>query len=365
MVHGKRRWCLDLRVLRRGRPTFKSKALAEAELEVIQGQRKAAGDVWLSLSAAERNELIAVHHEVSQAGLSLRQVWETARNGDQSRLSPSVTLEKAVDEVLTAKRAAKRRQRHLDNLEWYLKLFIKGREAADVRTIGESELNQWFAGRNEAPRSQRGHVGLLSALFTHCWRKRYIHDNPVKRLDPVSIDRHPPAVLTLQQCRRAVLWALRRQRNFLGWLVLCLFVGLRPEAEAEHLEWPDIDLKRKRIVLKRTKTRTPRIIELSFCPPALPWLKIAKKIGPLTLTSISRRRYRRKLSKYLGLKRWPQDILRHTTASNLLAFHEDAGKVGHFLGHSASTLIRDYKALVFKEDAKKFMELLPKRRHRP
>jgi len=85
--------------------------------------------------------------------------------------------------------------------------------------------------------------------------------------------------------------------------------------------------------------------------------------SPLKLSHVTRRRYLRALREFLGFKRWPQDILRHTAASNLLAFHQDAGKVASFLGHSAGTLLRNYKALIFKEDAEKWMNLSPRKRH--
>jgi hypothetical protein len=83
------------------------------------------------------------------------------------------------------------------------------------------------------------------------------------------------------------------------------------------------------------------------------------------LKHITRRRYLRALRDYLRFKRWPQDVLRHTAASNLLAFHQDAGKVAAFLGHSAGILLRHYKALVFREDADAWMRIMPKKRQHP
>lgn len=138
---------------------------------------------------------------------------------------------------------------------------------------------------------------------------------------------------------------------------------MRPDSEADHISWRDIDLKRGRIVVSRTKTRHPRIIELAFCPPALPWLQLAKKLkSPLPIPHGTRRRYLRALRASLRLREWPQDVLRHTAASMLLAYHQDAGKCAAFLGNSAGILLRSYKALVFREDAARWMKLIPKTR---
>jgi hypothetical protein len=140
---------------------------------------------------------------------------------------------------------------------------------------------------------------------------------------------------------------------------------LRPEAEADLLCWSAIDLKNKRIIVEISKVRgyRPRIMDLNLCPEAVEWLRVAKEIGaPLQIRYKTRRFYLVKLRKYLGFKSWLQDILRHTAASNLLAFHQDAAKVSRYLGNSAGTLLKDYAAL-YREDAKKFMRLLPKARH--
>jgi hypothetical protein len=63
-------------------------------------------------------------------------------------------------------------------------------------------IEEWFTARNEAPRSRKQHTGLLSALFDHCWRRRYIAENPVDRLEKVHIDREVPNILTLGNAGR-------------------------------------------------------------------------------------------------------------------------------------------------------------------
>ena len=364
LVRGEPRWKIEIGGAdgKRKRQFLKSPEAAEKALKAAKKDRADVGRAWEVLTAKEKAVVMQILKEIQAAGFTLEQVWNTAKALPQAPVS-GCTLQTAVAEVLQAKKDANCRQRHLDNLEWYLGIFIKGRAQMDVSQITDKELREWFAARNEAPRSKRGHIGLLSTLFTHCWKRKYIAENPVRRLDTVKIERGIPKTLTNQQSRKSLIWAVRKKPQFLGWLVLALFVGLRPEAEADNCDWPNIDLDRGRIIIDKSKT-DPRIIDLSLCPTAWEWLKLAKALGsPLSLTFVTRRRYIRALRDYLGFDRWPQDILRHTAASNLLAIHQDAGKVALFLGNSAGVLLRDYVNLTFKEDAQNFMSILPKPRH--
>lgn len=361
-VRGKLYWRLTTYSAgKRKRQFFRHKADADKALADALKQHAAVGKAFDVMSASEKAQVMGTIQDIRDAGYSLATVWETFRTIPNAPKA-SCSLRKAVDEVLAAKLEANCRPRHIGNLKWYLGKFIQGRESQSVSSIGEKELHDWFTARRETPRSKRGHVSLLSILFDHCWRRRYISENPVKRLDAVHIDRHSPCILTLRQSMKAIVWTKRRRPKLLAWLALALFCGLRPDSEADFICWQDIDLKRKRIVIGRSKVRqvAHRIIDLSFCPPALEWLTLAKQIGsPLPIHFESRRRAIRALRAYLSFKRWPQDVLRHTAASNLLAFHQDAGKVAAFLGNSAGVLLRDYKALIFKEDAEKFMKILP------
>jgi hypothetical protein len=364
---GKLKWRLEYTSAgKRRRHLYASKDKADKALADAKRQQAAIGKAYDILSPREKAQIAAILHEIKEAGYTLSGVWETVK------LIPNApkagcTLGNALKEVLAAKKEANSRPRHLGNIQWYLGHFVKGRESLDVRSIGLRELDAWFAARKESPRAKKGHISLLSLFFSHCWRKGYISENPVKRLDPVHLDRGTPAILTLRQSIKAMLWARRNKPQALAWLALTLFCGLRPDAEADFIDWNMIDLKHGRITISKSKIRhvPHRIIDLTFCPPALEWLKVAKAIkSPLPVSHGTRRRWIRELKTFLKLKRWPQDVLRHTAASNLLAYHQDAGKVSAFMGNSPGVLLRDYKALIVKEEAAKFFGILPKERHK-
>jgi len=94
-------------------------------------------------------------------------------------------------------------------------------------------------------------------------------------------------------------------------------------------------------------------------PAAAAWLAAARDKADLPLPRISVRRYLRRLARHLGLSRWPQNVLRHTAASYLLALHRDAPRVALHLGNSPAIILRHYHGLVTREDAKRFWEISP------
>ena len=95
-------------------------------------------------------------------------------------------------------------------------------------------------------------------------------------------------------------------------------------------------------------------------PVVFAWLKLAKRLNsPLPVVRSTRIFYLKPLKKLLGLKQWPRDFTRHTCASMWMAAANDAALVSTMLGNSQSVLLKHYRALVTRAEAKKFFALKP------
>lgn len=79
----------------------------------------------------------------------------------------------------------------------------------------------------------------------------------------------------------------------------------------------------------------------------------------LPFSRTTRRRFIRAARSHLGFAAWPQDVLRHSAASYMLAFHRDAGRVAYWLGNSPTILMRHYCELVPAEEAERFWKIRP------
>lgn len=359
-VREETKWCLDLRVEGMGRRFFPTRRAAESEGEQVIAEIRDNGSIFARLSPAEKAEWVRIWAEMEDKGVTIREVWEHYQH---CKISPvKKTLEEVFGELMIAKRAAGRRESTCSALEYYLGRFIKGREKKQITSIHSTDIERWFHESNEAPVTIQSNLGRLSSLFQFAYRRGYVTENPCWRVERPSFDQKAPTILTVPQCAALLKFAREEKPQMLAWLSLCLFAGLRPQAEADKLPWSAVDLINNRLTIDAagTKTRSHRIVDLNLSPPAALWLRLARKIkSRVKVPYATRRTWMREMSKAAKIKRWPQDVLRHTCASMLYAIHQDAGKVAAFLGNSPAVLMKNYRALVPREDAEKFFALMP------
>jgi len=294
-----------------------------------------------------------------QAGTCL--ILHATRNLSQmalplSRAGFSVSFAQAARELIAAKTAANRRPRYVTSLRYYLAQFSKGRENLPLENFTPAEIEAWL-NRYPGAYARQTWLNRLSTLFSFAVRRGYLLANPCVRIERVSVDRPPPLILTPGQAQTAlrVIPALARPYFILG-----LFAGIRPE-EIERMDWSQIDLVTKTVRVDG-KTRQRRIVPLE--PRAVELLNgCVLKRGPVAPAHITLCRVKRKVRNALGLKKWPQDLLRHTAASYLLALHGDAGRVATRLGNSPAVLLTHYHEPVTAADCAEFWAVCPTMSH--
>ena len=361
-------WVLDYyEGPKRIRKFFYSKGDAEAAMDDVKSQHKHAGQTWIDLTPEERNDLMLVVSEARQRKVTVRQVWEAYRNGKlDATPMQRCTLANAIAETIEWRRGENLRDRYLKELEAYLKRFASGRSEVFIDSIGVADIQQWFAGRNEALSTQRANMGRLGSMFDVAWKKGYIKENPCLKLPTIKIRKEAPVIFTPAQTRILLHTAVsgaKQRAGTLPYLVIGTFVGVRPE-EMEALKWRDLDLKHAtlRIDVAASKVSKRRIVTLH--PTALEWLKRCKqgKADEFILPSAETlKRIRKEFRAALKVE-WSsklQDVMRHTAGSYLLALHGNANEVANMLGNSARTLEKDYKQLVNKTDCTAFWALTP------
>jgi integrase len=357
-IRGQTKWAVHrLESGRRKRTFFDSKRAADAEASLLRSQQAAAGDVWLTLPASERQRLIQVYHEAKQAGVNLADLladWK--RSPRPTGTSPAI--ETVMAELLAAKSATGRSPRYLDSLSIPLKQFTKGRERLPVANIGLRDIESFLDSKNI--RSRQTLRARLSTLFRFAVRRGYRADNPCDRLESVRTVQTPPAVLTVEQTGKCLAWLDAKGSRAFGWFVLTTFAGLRPE-EAEKTSWNEINFQEGwiRVEAQTTKVRQRRVVYPH--PTALVWLRRARdRKAELPIAPQPRRRAIRLLRSLLGFTSWPKDVTRHSAASYWLAETGNAAQIASALGHSESVLRKNYMALVTKTEAQKFWQLTPR-----
>ena len=260
-----------------------------------------------------------------------------------------ITLRAAIDEVLAAKVAAGLHPHSIEVLRYVLKRFSIGRESAPLASITAREIEIFLAGLNIKPVTKQSFVGRLSSLFSYHVRKDNLLLNPCRKLERIKVVTTAPVVLTPEQADTLLL---NTPAKFRPYVVLGMFAGIRPD-ELHRLTWRDVCLETKTVTVNLAKTRRRRIVPLE--PRAVFLLKRhARKKGNIAPNKPAVRRFKRAVRECIGCETWPQDLLRHTAASYLLALLGDVGKVAARLGNSSSVMLTHYHQPVTAADCEEF-----------
>jgi len=214
---------------------------------------------------------------------------------------------------------------------------------------------------------------LCKGLYIWAVQSEHCITNPFDFIKPRGRLKLDVDVLTCEQVE-ALLVAARdlEQGDLLAYMSLCIFAGLRPNSEAVHLTWDQINLADAEVRVIQSKTKTPRTVELSS--NLVQWLMTCDKTKPIYPKNFKRKfgRIKRAAGFRSGLKlsekekelevghiKWTQDITRKTAISYKVREIDDEGKAATWAGNSVGVIRRHYKGLVSSSDAQKFWGIQP------
>jgi integrase len=269
------------------------------------------------------------------------------------------TAKQLVEEFIEAKRVAGRREEYLRIQASVLGLFEKAFPDAPAHEISSSQIEAWLGTRGESLRTRRNYQNDVRNLFNFAVRRGYVASNPVDRLEKIILDERPVEILSVAQAARLLEAAEAAGGTMTPFIAVGLFAGLRTR-EIAVLDWRDVDLAEKTIMVHaaKTKTRARRIVEISDNLKAwlIPYsLKTAGPVAP--------DHYRQKFEdtrRDAGIDPWPRNAMRHSAASYHLAAHRNESLTQAMLGHeSGKMLIHHYRELVKPKAAARYWQIMP------
>jgi integrase len=360
---GQHRWVVDWRADgKRNRRFFLSKKTADYFVADKTKEQKQLGDELASLNVIERAELIWLRAQMQRSRITARQLWKTYEQSLQPDARPvqTVTLSAAIEALIEAKRQTNRRPTYIAGLQAYLRLFSAGREEQSIQSLTPESIEGWFEARGEKGEVMNGNLGRLGSLFQFAWRKRWIAENPCRRVERATVERKPAELLSLRSVARLLTAARVRFPRALPELVLMIFAGVRP-FETRRLTWDAVDLDRACVTIDSaaSKVRERRIVALS--PNAVEWLRWSKANGGKLPAAMGPGRLQR-VKDAAGIKKWPQDVCRHTAVSYWLERDKNASAVAMSMGNSVQVIFTHYHNLVTERQCRLFWKIRPPRR---
>ena len=282
------------------------------------------------------------------------------------------SVPEVVTEFLKVKGNRGASERYIDDLTGRLKRFETdcNKDCCNVTT---ADLQDWLDGLELAPQSYRNYRTVLHTLFTFAVAKGYAVDNPVEGVEKLKVRNGEVAIFKPGEIARLLDAARVNYPDFLPCLAIGAFAGLR-SAEIERLDWQEVDLKARHIVVSagKAKTASRRIVPISDNLAA--WLATYSAREGKVWTESSVLFYKRqesvaaatavKAEESKGIKaekpvQWKGNGLRHSYASYRFAQTSDAGRVAGELGNSAAVVHRHYRELVKPADAERWFNLKP------
>jgi len=360
---------------KRERRVFVDEAEALRFFEEKKGLRRRHGDAALALTQDVALRYAAIESRLARTGATIEQAADFYL-AHHKPVKELLTLGVLLDRCVLDKELQGLSGKYLATFTCSCRSFVAPRSQWAVGDVTRDEVKAWVLGNGWAPKTQRGYLGDLRALFAWAVSEGYLAQSPLDPPPGSSGRRRPvialakmvqkePQIFSPEQVARLFATAcgkhelgvdpetgarvpMRVYRRLLGYLALATFAGIRPH-ELGRLDASAIDFEGGQVALdgRVTKTSDRRVVELST--NCIAWLRVwrAEFPGHVRCAPPSWDRLMKGLRKAAGLTPWPHDVLRHCFASYYHAVNGDKAKLQAMMGHSADqdTLERHYRAV--------------------
>jgi integrase len=194
--------------------------------------------------------------------------------------------------------------------------------------------------RNSGPASRNRARATLSSFFRWCVTEGLIDVNPVSGTANADEGKSRERVLTQDELRK--LWRSLGDDRFSNIVRLLLLTGARRN-EIGHLQWSEIDLSRKLIMLPAERTKNGRAFELPLSAQALAIIARTPRRNSSDFLFSDVQGFKdwggakAKLDQRAGIAAWTLHDIRRTCATNLgelgVLPHITEAVLNHYSGH--------------------------------
>lgn len=358
--HGKPAYLVDARISGRGeRRFFEKKTDADVWAQAQRIKRQNQGE-----TAFDDRELARFGWTVSDA---IRFSLEHLR-----RQSASVSLEKSVEALVSARRSEQCAERYCHDLELRLAKLVAAFPTQSIAEIRTGDLEDFLSRLKVAPQTRNTFRRDIRTLWSFAETRGWALADTAKKTKRAREVPQPPGILTPAQGQALI--EASEDPALLAFHAIGMFAGLRV-AEIVALEWSAVDLEGGfiNVAAAVSKTRSRRLV------PILPNLrailepikaaqgKVAPQLRLRQLHEAARReagfepptKEEKKQKVLPNLLPWPDNAMRHSFVSYRLAATGNAAQTALESGHDQAVLFRHYRELVRPTEAAKWWGILP------
>ena len=362
------------------------------EARLVRDSEKRGDNVvtLANLSPAERAALAQAIETIRAAGGRVEAVADAATFYKATHLQGA---KKTVAEIVAehlAEIQARRRPATLIDRRRNLAPLVDEYGESNAATITRATARDWIFAAN-TPSMQAARKRALHALFSFAEEKGYMEGNPVAKIKVESPVRDEVSILSPKDAEEVLRRAEKHAPAIVPYVAIGLFAGLRPMNELRGLDWKDIDLTGKRIMVSRASSKTNRARPVPISPNLAAWLDAVPKSRrkgrvfysrrlldritgrepqkdkrikrPGKITKAAEKAGKKKARKKLKALPWGQDIMRHTRTSYRMAETKNAPLVAEEGGHTQQIMKLHYTNQRITDAAvKEFWNIMPTRK---
>lgn len=327
-------------------------------------------DIPASLAGRRKRKFFLTRHKAQEFASDF---LDAVVKGGVSSASDGCNVRDAWERYVGSKFAAVSSGRHSETLKYHGTAICEKLGSVRLDSLTVRDIERFLDSSSWAPRTRWNFLGALRTFLRWCQRRDLVAKNPAERLaEEIRKPDAPREILSVREMG-LLLGLTKRDPVLRAFVVLGGFAGIR-SVEIMRMDWSDVSLADREIhvrpgVIKKTRGMRERYVSINAsCARWLP-SPVGGRIVPHTLRSFQRRtgklivrmqKTMRRL-KVPGADRWhdwPQNCLRHSFASYLLASKQDAGFVAYQMGHTSPAMVHHaYARAVRASEAEKWWAL--------
>jgi integrase len=335
----------------------------------------AGGDLEaLKLTGRERQIYVAADQALARTGLSLdvaaREfanavdilghdgIIEAARYYKKHVESslPDIPVATAVEKFTEAKKAGGMSQAYLKDIRTILGRFASHFQC-NLASIMREDLRDYLNAMNIGAVARNNHRRLIIVLFNFAKAQGWLRPNEQTAADALGaykVKEHDVAIYTPAQVARLLGAA---DTEFLPYIALIAFGGVRREELHKGLTWEAINFDRGTILIPAAIAKTGRKRKIAMAENLLQWLAPYRGKHGAVFKADPRKRMA-KVVAASGVK-WQRNALRHSFGSYRMEQTKNAGQVALEMGNSAAVVMKHYFEVVDKTAADEYWSIYP------
>ena len=254
--------------------------------------------------------------------------------------------------------------RTITQYESYFKVINEEFGDVNLSEMKRADIEDWLGETEWSPRTRKNYLVTLTTVFNFAMKRDYCAANAAATIERPILDDKPPGILTVEQATALLKKAVDACPEMIAGVAIGLFAGLR-RSELCALDWSEIDLQGRTIVVQGTKAKTRKRRVVVVSDNLLAWLKpLARKAGPVAPNVDAFGEKLKQLADDAEITPWPHNALRHSFGSCFYARTKNENLTAAEMGNTPQMIFKHYRALVKAKEVERFWKIQPPKDYR-